>query len=271
MKYGFIGAGNMASAIIRGAISSGSVEARNICCADPSVEKLAAFAQETGVHAVSGNEALAETADVLIVAVKPHVVEGVLTPLREMIARRKVLVLSIAANVSVANLTGFLGAEHAPAIVRVMPNVNALVGAGVTALHPNEHATAEQYAVAEKLFSSVGLCVRVPEEEFNAFTAIASCSPAFSFMYIDALARAGVMHGLPMDQAVKIAAQSVLGSAKLLLESGKDPWAMVSQVCSPGGTTIAGVYSLQESAFPGAVMRAVDASIRRGDEVAKKV
>ena len=124
--------------------------------------------------------------------------------------------------------------------------------------------------MAEALFSTVGLCLRIPEEEFNIFSAIASCSPAFTFLYIDALARAGVKNGLYMEQAVKIAAQAVMGSAKLLLESGKEPWSLVDQVCSPGGTTIAGVYSLQESAFPGAVMRAVEESVRRGDEVAKK-
>lgn len=271
MKYGFIGTGNMAGAIIRGAIASGRVPAGDICCTDTDAEKLAVFAAETGVQACASSMALAETVDVLVVAVKPHVVKPVLTAVREAVLRRRVLVLSIAANVSTANLAEYLGPEHKPALVRIMPNVNALVGAGVTALHPNEHATQEHYAIAEGLFSSVGLCVRVAEEDFNAFTAIASCSPAFSFMYIDALARAGVKNGLPMDKAVKIAAQAVMGSAKLLLESGKDPWTMVDQVCSPGGTTIAGVYSLQESAFPGAVMRAVDACIRRGDEVAKKV
>ncbi len=271
MKYGFAGTGNMAGAIIRGAIASGKIPADHIYCADTNAEKLAAFARETGVQVRADSRDLAETVDVLVVSVKPHVVKSVLTVAREAIAGRKVLVLSIAANVSAANLTQYLGPENMPAIVRVMPNVNALVGAGVTALHQGEHATGEQYAIAEELFSCVGLCVRVPEEDFNAFTAIASCSPAFSFMYIDALARAGVKNGLHMDQAVKIAAQAVLGSAKLLLESGKDPYTMVDQVCSPGGTTIAGVYSLQESAFPGAVMRAVEESIRRGDEVAKKV
>jgi pyrroline-5-carboxylate reductase len=271
MKYGFAGTGNMAGAIIRGAIASGKIPADHIYCTNTNTEKLAAFAHETGVQICSGSKELAETVDVLVVSVKPHVVKRVLTDAREAIVRRRVLVLSIAANVSAENLAEYLGPENNCAIVRIMPNVNALVGAGVTALHPNEHANDAQYAVAEGLFSSVGICVRVAEEDFNAFTAIASCSPAFSFMYIDALARAGVKNGLHMDKALKIAAQAVLGSAKLLLESGKDPWTMVDQVCSPGGTTIAGVYSLQESAFPGAVMRAVEESIRRGDEVAKKV
>lgn len=271
MKYGFAGTGNMAGAIIRGAIASGRVPPQQIYCIDTDGEKLSAFARETGVQICAGAQDLAETVDVLVVSVKPHVVKTVLTAARDAIVRRGVLVLSIAANVSSANLGEYIGLENKPAIVRIMPNVNALVGAGITALHPNEFATAEQYALAEELFSSVGLCVRVPEDNFNAFTAIASCSPAFSFMYIDALARAGVKNGLPMEQSVKIAAQSVLGSAKLLLESGKAPWSMVDQVCSPGGTTIAGVYSLQESAFPGAVMRAVEESIRRGDEVAKKI
>ena len=270
MKYGFIGAGNMAGAMIRGAIASGQIAAGDIYCVDANAEKLAQFAKETGIQVCGGAAELAETVDTVVVSVKPHVVKTVLTEAAAGIHRRKVLVLSIAANVSLENLSAYLGAESGASIVRAMPNVNATVGAGVTALCPNGDTSPQQYGVAEALFSTVGLCLRIPEEEFNIFSAIASCSPAFTFLYIDALARAGVKNGLYMEQAVKIAAQAVMGSAKLLLESGKEPWSLVDQVCSPGGTTIAGVYSLQESAFPGAVMRAVEESVRRGDEVAKK-
>ncbi|MDD4075027.1 MAG: pyrroline-5-carboxylate reductase [Eubacteriales bacterium] len=267
MKIGFIGAGNMAGAIIGGMVK-GTTAPENIYCADVLAEKTQALAQQHGIRVCETNAALVACCDVVVIAVKPQMVPAVLPKIRAAFSENKLLI-SIAAGVSIARIAELLGGAKIP-IVRVMPNINAFVGEAATALCHNEYATVEQIAFATALFSSIGIVMEVEEGKIALFSGIGGCSPAYAYMFIDALARAGVKHGFPKDMATRIAAQAVLGSAKMVLSGQATPWELVDKVCSPAGTTIAGVYTLEQRAFVGAIMEAVDASMERDLALSQK-
>lgn len=253
--YGFIGLGNMASAILAGMKKSGKYDMGAVLGYDPVDTK----AQECGVRPSSSVGELGFNADVIVLAIKPQVLPQVLPELQSR--RPNALVISIAAGKTLAYLEDALGLD-AP-IIRAMPNINAKVGAATTAICANKNASKEQKDTAKNLLTTIGTVTELPEKQFSVFTAIASSSPAFTYMYIDSLARAAVEAGMPKSQALFIAASSVLGSAKLVMETDEHPYVLVDSVCSPGGITIEGVLSLQASGFESAVHKAVEAVIAK--------
>ena len=263
---GFIGMGNMASAIASGMIQSGFALPQNILAFDKDQEKLHAFCAAHGIREALSNEDIVRLADVVVLAIKPNMFASVLPPLREVAAEKRPLFVSIAAGTPLQRIESLLGTLP---VVRVLPNVNAQVGAGMAALCRNEHATPEDLDYVESLFDSLGKTVRIEERLFGIFSAVAGASPAFTFMFIEGLARGGLKAGMTKQQAVMAAAQAVMGSAKLVLESQQAPSVLVDTVCSPGGTTIAGVAALEENAFVGAVMQAVEAADQRDKELAE--
>lgn len=274
MTVGFIGTGNMTTAIVRGMVAAGFVPASEIVVFDPNAHKREALARDLGVVAVESNEALVAASDVVVLAVKPQVLPGVLAPLAAQIADRRRVVVSIAAGTTLAKLDGLLaveGTEGAEAgatpVVRVMPNVNAMIGAGMAAVCGNAAASSDDVAFVVAMFTSVGAAIELPEAQFSTYTAIAGSSPAFAYLFIDALARAAVAAGMGKELATQIAAQTVLGSAQMVLESEKSPWDLIDTVCSPGGTTVAGLLALEDRAFLSTVAHGVAATIARDQEL----
>ncbi|MDR2669850.1 MAG: pyrroline-5-carboxylate reductase [Desulfovibrio sp.] len=268
MNLGSIGAGNMAGAIIRGLLARGFAQAATIRIHDRDEAKAHAFAHETGVTPCQSNAEVVAGSDAVLLAVKPGDFPALLASLQTEILGKKPLLLSIATGTTLASIAGGLGdTGNTVPIVRIIPNVNARVGEGVAGICPNSIVTEEQLAWTEKLFNSVGRAIRIDEDKFSVFQAVACASPAWTFMFIEGLARGGVKKGLTKEQATAAAAQAVLGSARLVLETGLSPSTLVDTVCSPGGTTIAGVAALEEGAMIGTIMKAVEKCYERDLEI----
>ena len=260
----FVGAGNMAGALIRGLIGTGTVPAARIIAADPDETRLSALQSELGVRTTPDNaEALGE-ADVVILAIKPQVFPQVLPGLGEAL-RADALVVSIAAGISTKLIEEALGAGSR--VVRTMPNTPALVGAGATAIARGSRATDDDVSLAETLFRSVGVCVQVPEEQIDAVTGLSGSGPAYVFAMIEALRDGGVREGLSEDTALLLASQTVFGAARLLLEENESPETLRERVTSPGGTTRAGLDALEASGFAETLEGAVRAATRRSNEL----
>lgn len=269
MKFGFIGAGNMAGAIIKGmTIGTKSYDGKDITITSKTVTSAAKLAEACGANAVTTAAEVVAASDVLVLAVKPHVLAAVVPALKEEIAAKKPLVVSIAAGKTLDYLAGLLP-EGTP-IVRVMPNINAKIGASTSGLCANEIVTEEQKAIVKGMFQTIGTVAEVEESHFDIFSVIGGAAPAFAYLYMDALARAAVKAGMPKKQALEITAATVLGSAKMVLESGEHPWALVDQVCSPGGTTIEGVTALQVNGFESTLCKAFDAVLKKDKKIAGK-
>ena len=262
MRYGFLGLGNMATAIIRGMVKSGAYEKSEIFGYDPQQSQIQNLERSCGLVACSGPAELAAAVDVVVLAVKPQVLPQVLPQIGPGCSGK--LVISIAAGKDIAFLRAGLGNV---AVIRVMPNINARVGAATSCFSAGPGATQDHKELARALFETVGTVVELPESQIAAFSAIAGASPAFTYIYIDALARAAVKAGMPRQVAQAAAASAVMGSAKMVMESGEHPHALVDQVCSPGGTTIQGVCKLADCAFEGAVEQAVSAVIERDQKL----
>lgn len=255
MKYGFIGLGNMATAITGGMVKSGVFAKEDIIGYDISREMCTRAMQNIGIATTESASELAKRSDCIVIAVKPQVIDNVFESLEGLTDGK--LIVSIAAGKSIAFLENGLGKDKR--IVRVMPNINALVGAATCAYVGNDNVSESDKAVVERIFGTVGTITELPEKLFPIFTAIGGSSPAFAYMYIDALARAGVEYGMTKKQALSVAASTVFGSAKMIMESGEHPMELCDRVCSPAGTTIEGVLSLQADGFESAVHRAIAA------------
>lgn len=271
MTVGFIGTGNMANAIVRGMVGSGGSPADEVVVFDRNADKRELLGADLGVRVAGSAEELVDASDVVVVAVKPQGIPALLEGLAGRIAERRRVVVSIAAGTPLARLEAFLTTDAAPgsssAVVRVMPNVNAMIGAGMSAVTGNAAATADDVATVVAIFQAVGEVVEIPESQFSTYTAIAGSSPAFTYLFIDALSRAAVAGGMPKAQATQIAAQAVLGSAKMVRESQKSPWDLIDTVCSPGGTTVAGLLALEDRGFLSTVAHGVKATIDRDREM----
>ncbi len=268
MTFGFIGAGNMASAIIKGmTLGGGGYDPQSILVSSKSRRSAEELAQTCGVIACAENAEVVRRSDVLILAVKPHILEEILPQLHGEIQAKAVppLIISIAAGKTLADLARLLP-EGMP-IVRVMPNINAKIRSATSGICANAAVTAEQREIAKHMFSAIGAVIDVDEKQFGIFSVLAGSAPAFAYLYIDALARAAVCAGMSKGQAVEIAAATVLGSARMVLESGEHPWALIDQVCSPGGTTIEGILSLQASGFETALADAFDAVLEKNERL----
>lgn len=258
-KLGFIGCGNMASAIINGAVSSQFLNGGDICVFDVDSAKCKALSEKLSVNICTSAEETVKNSDVTVLAVKPQVFPAVLPQIKEELTKSGSALVSIGAGKTLRYIGSFL--NSGTPVVRVMPNINAKVGEAMSAVCGNESADESLLEFVKGLCGSFGEVVTLPEEQFPLFGVIAGCSPAFSFMYIDALARAAVKNGMNKQTALKISAQAVLGSAKTVLEDNSHPWELIDSVCSPGGTTIEGVASLEKDCFDAAVMNAVEASL----------
>ncbi len=260
MKIGFLGAGNMASAIIRGMVEGGVAPA-SVLVYDIDPQKTYALKKECGVFACQTAEQLCEAAGTVVLAIKPQVFSAAIPPLRSVLLTQKPLIISIAAGKTLQNLQELLG-EELP-LVRVMPNIAAKVGEAVTAYCSNALVTQSHVETVYTIFESVGTVLPIAEEQFGIFSVLGGCSPAYTLMYMDALATAGVRGGLPKSTALAIVAQSVIGAAKLLSETGEHPRQLIDSVCSPGGTTIEGVAALVENGLEEAVLKAAQASLEK--------
>ena len=258
---GFIGAGNMASAMISGLVSSGTLEGEDLAVFDICAEKSKKLSEKFGLKVFESADGLAESCDRVVLSVKPNMLAAVISPLRDIIEERNPLVISIAAGKPLSFLEERL--HSSVRLVRVMPNINAAVGEAVSAFCPNKNATEEDVAFVGEMCRSFGTSVALSENMFPLFGVIGGCSPAFAYMFIDAMARAAVKHGMPKAQALEICAQAVLGSAKMILETKEHPMELTDRVCSPGGTTIEGVLSLQKNGFEAVVAAAVDAAVEK--------
>jgi pyrroline-5-carboxylate reductase len=253
MKMGFIGVGAMAGAMLQAALASGYLQPEDVVLYDTYDGALQKF---SGVAAAGSAREAAAACDVLQLGVKPQDMPGLLEEIG--ILREPQLLLSIAAGVPLQTFR-----PHAARAVRLMPNINAAVGQAVTAYCGTAQATPEQLRFVAGYCACFGRAIALDEKYFSAFVAIAGSAPAFVFLFIDELARAGVSAGLPRALALEIAAQTVLGSAKLLQESNRHPCALADSVCSPAGTTIAGVNKLREHGFAHAISQAALAAYER--------
>ena len=265
--YGFIGAGNMAGAIVDGLIASGHSGDTTVWSAHDSASALAA---RTGVRLAPSAEEPVGTSDVVILAVKPHVIPVVLAPLQEILAVRKPLVVSIAAGLTTTRLESLL--PDGTRVVRAMPNMAAAVRESMTALTAGAAASEEDLELTASLMGRVGRTMVLDEKDFSAFTALAGSSPAFIFTFIEALARGGVDAGLPKARAVEIVTQALLGSASMVRReaerraedgTGRTLADLLDTACSPGGTTVAGLIAMEGAGFSPAVIEAVRAAIAR--------
>lgn len=253
---GFIGMGNMGLAIMRGLLKS--FEPEDIIFSSAHKEKMETITEETGVPHAENNAACAKAAKYLVLAVKPQVLPLVLPQIKEALTKETV-VISIAAGYSIADFKEALGENVR--IVRSMPNTPAMVGEGMTGVcYDDALFSDEEKSVLECFFNSFGKMERVEETMMDVVGSASGCSPAYVYMFIEALADGCVKHGMPRKTAYKMAAQAVLGSAKMVLETGLHPGELKDMVCSPGGTTIEGVAALEEMGFRSAVIKACDAN-----------
>lgn len=262
---GFIGAGNMGGAIIKGIVNKKTAEAGSITVYDKNTDTLSKLKAELGIKpAESVSEAC--RADILFLAVKPNVIYSVIDEIKNYIDKHNTVIVSIAAGQSIERLTNAFKCDTIK-LVRVMPNTPALVGEGMTAVSLNKIMQSEENredaAYIISLFDGLGRAEVVPEGLMDTVTGVSGSSPAYIFMLIEAMADAAVLGGMPRNQAYTFAAQSVLGSAKMVLEMGKHPGELKDMVCSPAGTTIEAVKVLENNGFRGTVIDAIDACIKK--------
>jgi pyrroline-5-carboxylate reductase len=261
-RLAFLGAGNMAAALVRAIVRAGYAP-NAIAVADLDAQKSRALADELGVGAVADAAQAAQGADVVFLAVKPAAIGPLASELKPAAQGR--LWISVAAGVTTGRIEAGLGGQAR--VVRTMPNTPALVGEGATALCAGAHVEPKDLELAERLMSAGGLTVRVDESMMDAVTGLSGSGPAFVMLVIEALADGGVRAGLPRAVAHRLAAQTVLGSARLVLETGRHPGELKDSVTSPGGTTIAGIEVLEKGGLRGTLLSAVLAAAERSKQL----
>jgi len=266
-RWGFIGAGKMATALISGMLRTGVARPDTVIASDPLPAALAALRAETGIGVADSNLRVAQQSDVIVLAVKPQSMPHVLEELRPAVTPEH-LVISIAAGVSLATLADGLGADRR--LARVMPNTPALLGEGASGYCLSPTARDTDDALVGACTEAVGRAVRLPETLLDAVTGLSGSGPAFVYVIIEALSDGGVRVGLPRDVATALAAQTVLGAAKMVLETGLHTGVLKDQVASPGGTTIAGLHALERGGIRAALIDAVEAATQRSAELAAK-
>lgn len=263
MKIGFIGCGNMGGAILSAALERGGFAAQDILVYDQNHAVVQRVTEKYGVQAAASSPALAQQADILLLAIKPQFYGQVIEEIKGLCGSQ--VILSIAAGKTLEWLEARF--EKAVPIVRAMPNTPAMVGEGITAITPNRLVGEEQLAAVKQLFAACGMCEEVPEHLMEAVVAVSGSSPAYLFMLMEAMGDAAVLEGMPRQQAYTFAAQAVLGSAKMLLETGRHPAELKDMVCSPAGTTIEAVKVLEREGFRSAVMQAMHAAAEKAREM----
>jgi pyrroline-5-carboxylate reductase len=263
-RIGFFGAGKMATALARGWLTAGLTRPDRLLASDPLPAARQAFTASCGVKAGADNREVVASSDLLVLAVKPQSMAGLLAEIRPVVTNRH-LIVSIAAGISLQQLATGLGADRR--LIRVMPNTPCLIGASASAYSPADTATAEDVSTVDRLLKAVGLAFRLPESMLDAVTGLSGSGPAFVYVVIEALSDGGVCMGLPRDVATALAAQTVFGAAKMVLETGSHPAVLKDMVASPGGTTIAGLHALERGGLRAALIDAVEAATKRSAEL----
>lgn len=264
MKLGFIGAGNMGSAILKGILKEGHLSTDEIAIADKMPEMCARFADQ-GVKIMSSNQELARACDCVLLAIKPVYTAQVLKEIHNDLAGK--FVISIVAGWTYDMLEAAL--PQSARFVRVMPNMPLAVGEGMSLLCSHCRCSDAEFAFAKSIFAAAGKVAQVEEHVFVAATSINGCGPAFVYQFIEALADGGVRYGVPRAMAYELAAQTLIGASRMVLESGEHPGKLKDAVCSPGGTTIEGIYALEKGGMRAAVMDALAATIEKTYNLSK--
>lgn len=264
---GFIGSGKMGRAIMGGMIAAGLYAPSQILASAKTKETVEKIEKELGIVATTDNTEVAKKADILFLAVKPGVFATVIPQIRDVCKEGQVVV-SIAAGQTLASITDLFGRQIK--LVRSMPNTPALVGEAMSAVTPNEKISPEELQEVMAIFESFGKAEIVPETMMDAVVGVSGSSPAYVYMFIEAMADAAVADGMPRKQAYKFAAQSVLGAAKMVLETGEHPGLLKDAVCSPGGTTIAAVAELEKNGLRSAVIEAQRVCVQKSRDMSKE-
>ncbi len=262
----FVGGGQMAEALIKGLMKKEVFSPKDIVCSEPMEKRRKYLEKEYGISTFSNNKDAIKEAQIVLLAVKPQVMDKVLDDIRPGV-KKSHLVISIAAGVTLERLEKRLG--KSVKVIRVMPNTPALVLEGAAGISRGKNAGNEDMKKALHIFSAVGKAVEVDESLMDAVTGLSGSGPAYCFQFIEALISAGIREGLPRQTAATLAIQTVIGSARMCMETGRHPMELLSMVTSPGGTTIQGLYKMERSGFSGIVMDAVNAATARSRELGK--
>ena len=265
-KVGFIGGGNMGEALIKGLLAANLVPPEAIHASDVRIERLRSLDQQYGVQLREDNGALVRDVDIVILAVKPQIMAPVVRQIAPVVTRRKLLI-SIAAGVSTTTIRAALGKDAR--LIRVMPNTPALVLEAVTAIAKAEGLEAGDLDTAAEIFSAVGRVVTLEEDLMDAVTGLSGSGPAYVAVVVESLADGGVKMGLDRLTAMTLATQTVLGAARLMLETGMHPGALKDMVASPGGTTIAGIAAMEEGGIRNTFIKAVERATQRSRELGR--
>jgi len=264
MKLGFIGAGNMGSAILSGILKKGFLTADQVAITDKVASHCAKFAAQ-GVCVMPDNKSLVQACECVLLAIKPVYTAQVIAEIYEALEGK--FVISIVAGWDYDKLDRSLPGNTR--FVRVMPNTPLAVGEGMSVISEKCRCTPDEFAFAESIFASAGKVVKVEDHVFVAATSINGCGPAFVYQFIEALADGGVRYGVPRAMAYELAAQTLIGAAKMVLETGEHPGRLKDAVCSPGGTTIEGVYALEKGGMRAAVIDALGATVEKTQKISE--
>jgi pyrroline-5-carboxylate reductase len=266
-KIGFIGCGNMAQAMIGGIVKSKLVSSENVIVSNPSNKNLNKVKEQYNIIATNDNKEVAKFSDIVILAVKPYKYFEVIDEIKSYLSSEAIIV-TIAAGITLEAMSSVL--SDAAKVIRAMPNTPALVSEGMSAICANRNITKEELQEVTNIFESFGEVEILEEKLMDVVPAVSGSSPAYVYMFIEALGDGAVLKGMPRDKAYKMAAQAVLGAAKMVLETGEHPGKLKDNVCSPGGTTIEAVYSLEKNNFRGTVISAMDSCTEKAIEMGKK-
>ncbi len=266
-KLGFIGCGNMSSAMIKGLILSKIVSPDCIKASDISIRKLDRMKDDLHILTTNNNKEVAEFADILVLAVKPKIYGQIISEIKDTV-KDDVIVVTIAAGITMQTVKKQFGKNIK--VVRAMPNIPAIIGKGMSSLSFNEHVLEEELNCVYKMFNGFGEVEIIDEKLMNVVTAVGSSSPALVYMFIQSLADGGVLNGLSRDVSYKMAAQAVLGAAKMVLETGEHPGELKDEVCSPGGTAIEAVYCLEREGFRRSIIEAINRCTKKSEKLGKE-
>ena len=259
MKIGFLGIGNMGSAILKGFLKNG-ILSNDIYAYDLDKERLNKMKNEFNINICFTYESLINSIDCIILAIKPNIFKDVLKEIAPILKTNNTLIVSIAAGIEINNIKQMVNNKFA-SVIRIMPNINAEICMATSAYCYSEEVSEEDLDEIISCFEKIGSIYYIDEEKFSIFTAIASCSPAYVYLFIDSLAKGAQKMGLPKKLALEIATNAVIGSSNMFNKSNKHPWELIDNVCSPGGTTIEGICTLEENNFQQTIVKAVENSI----------
>ena len=266
-RIAFIGGGNMAHSLIGGLVATG-MSNKDISVSEPKADLREKLSKNFGVNALEENASAVMGANVIVLAVKPQILQEVVVPLGDLIAKARLLLISVAAGVTSSSIERWVGGR--PALIRVMPNTPALIGAGISALYANSNVSDDQRALAEKIMAAVGKTIWIKEETvMDAVTAVSGSGPAYFFYVMQAIHDAAVREGLDAQTARLLSLETALGAARLAIESTEDPGSLQKQVTSPGGTTEAAIKVFDDAGVRDTLRQAVSAARARGGELAE--